>query len=84
MAKRLQVLKASPLLQDMDMKDVPQEVLDSLIANSCDNKALQKRYNAVKRLFSEMAEIEIWLYNANLDLVKKLKASSKENFINVN
>lgn len=72
--ERLQVLKNSSILQEMDLKDIPKDVLDSLIANICENKVLQKRYNLQKRIFSEMAEIEIWLHDANVDLEKKLEA----------
>lgn len=71
--ERLQVLKNSPILKEMDLKDIPKDVLDSLIANSCENKVLQKRYNLQKRIFSEMAETEIWLHNANVDLENKIK-----------
>lgn len=73
LVKRLNTLKNSPILQEMDLKDIPKDILDSLIANSCENKVLQKRYNLQKRIFSEIMEIEIYLHNANLDLEKKMK-----------
>lgn len=73
LAKRLNILQNSPILQEMDLKEIPKDTLDALIANTCENKILQKRYNLQKRIFSEMAEIEIWLYNANLDLENKIK-----------
>lgn len=83
LVKRLQILKNSPILQEMNLKDIPKETLDDLILGCCKNSALQKRYNLQKRIFSEIATIEIILYNANLDLQKKLLAA-KEHLVNVN
>lgn len=77
MVKRLNTLKNSPILQEMDLKDIPKDILNELIQGCCKNGALQKRYNLQKKLFSEMAEAEIWLHNANMDLKQKLSATDK-------
>jgi len=77
LAKRLNVLKNSPILQEMDLSDIPKETLDALIAGCCKNSALQKRYNLQKRILSEVMEAEIWLHNANVDLKNKLSTSDK-------
>jgi len=83
LVKRLNILQNSPILKEMDLKDIPKDVLDALIAGTCENKVLQKRYELQKRIFSEIMEIEIWLQRARLDLEKKLTAS-KKNLADVN
>lgn len=68
---RLQELRNSKVLQTLDFKDIPQDVMDSLIANTCENIVLQKRYNLQKRLIQEAIDLEIELHNLKVDLASK-------------
>lgn len=77
LVKRLQTLKNSPILAEMDLKDIPKDVLNDLIVGCCKNSALQKRYNLQKRIFSEIAESEIWMHNARIDLEQKTQRPPK-------
>ena len=68
---RLRVLKNSALLQDADLKDIPEDVRKSLVDNTCEDKTLQRKYNTIIKLFSEVMEIEKELVNMNMDLDAK-------------
>ena len=41
--ERLHILKNSALVRAANLQDIPKDVLDSLIANTCENKVLQKK-----------------------------------------
>jgi hypothetical protein len=75
--KRLEVLKRSVILQDIDLKDIPKDILYSLIANKCENKTLQRKYNTQKRLLGEVIELEAMLHNMRVDLNAKLNLKGK-------
>lgn len=69
--QRLNILKNSPLIQEADLKDVPKDVLDHLIAGDYENKVMQKKYNTMKRILGEIMEHEIALNNMKADLLVK-------------
>ena len=75
--ERLATLRNSSVLQDANLKELPQDVIDSLIAGTHENEALQKRYNLIKKLLNEMMMLEIELKQMQEDLkAKRLKGIS--------
>lgn len=77
MVLRLNLLKNSSLLQEADLKDIPKDVLDHLIAGDCDNKVMQTKYNKIKKLLGEMAELEVELGKMKIDLLAKQSPKEK-------
>ena len=75
--QRLRTLKNSSLISQAGLKDIPQEVRDKLIAGTCENKALQHKYNTINKLLTEITELEIELHNMRVDLSGKLDAAKK-------
>lgn len=75
--QRLNILKNSPLLQEPDLKDIPKDILDHLIAGDCENKVMQKKYNTMKRLLGEMADLEVELGRMKYDLLVKQRLKEK-------
>jgi uncharacterized protein (DUF1810 family) len=75
--QRLQVLKNSPLIQDADLSNLSQEVIDSLVAHTCENKTLQKRYDACQRILGEMILLEGELFKMKEDLKAKHSLQGK-------
>jgi hypothetical protein len=69
--QRLTQLRNSTLVNDFDLKDIPKDILDSLIANKCENTVLQKKYNTLKRIGEEAMKLEIELHNMKVDLDAK-------------
>lgn len=75
--ERLTTLRNSTVLQDANLKDLPQDVIDTLIAGTCENEVLQKRYNLIKKLLNEMMMLEIELKQMQEDLrIKQSKEIS--------
>jgi uncharacterized protein (DUF1810 family) len=68
---RLNTLKNSSLIQDADLSNLPKEVIDSLVAHTCENKALQKRYDACQRVLGELISLEGELFKMKEDLKVK-------------
>ena len=75
--ERLNLIKNSSLFKEADLKDIPQETIDKLIANTCENKELQRKYNSIKRLLSEAMELEIELRKMQLDLANKQETKTR-------
>lgn len=69
--KRLYRLKNSPLLQEADLKDVPKDVLKTLIAGTCENKDMQRKYRSLNSILGEILELEKELLDMKLDLEAK-------------
>jgi len=71
--ERLAKIKNSSLLQEADLKDIPKETLDQLIAGTCENKVLQRKYRSIQKLLDEMISLEIELNSMRDDLAEKQK-----------
>jgi hypothetical protein len=74
---RLNVLKNSPLIQDADLSNLPKEVIDSLVAHTCENKDLQRKYNTCQRILGEIIELEGELFRMKEDLMVKQTRQGK-------
>ncbi len=70
-ATRLDQINKSKVLEALNFDDIPKELLDSLIANTCENIPMQKRYNLYKRLLEEKIRLEIDIQNMKVDLMAK-------------
>jgi hypothetical protein len=71
--ERLDQINRSKVLEALNFDDIPKDILDSLIANTCENRPMQKRYNLYKRLLEEKIRLEIDLHNMKIDLAEKAK-----------
>ena len=80
--ERLNLIKNSSLFKEADLKDIPKDVIDTLVANTCENKELQRKYNSIKRLLSEGIELEIELRNMQIDLTNKQANKEKKGGVN--
>jgi hypothetical protein len=84
--KRLQILKNSQLLKDADLSDLPKDVVDKLIAGTCEQKDLQTRYKKCMKIISEITELELMLQQMKQDLAFKkgvLSQAPQENVVDV-
>ena len=75
--QRLNVLKNSPLIQDADLSSLPKEVIDTLVAHTCENKALQKKYDTCQRILGELISLEAELTRMREDLKVKQSLQGK-------
>ena len=69
--ERLNQLKGSPLLEEADLKDIPKDQLDQLIAGDHPDKEMQRKYKTINRIMGEIIELEIEIKNMQNDLVQK-------------
>ena len=69
--ERLNQLKGSPLLEEADLKDIPKDQLDQLIAGTHPNKEMQRKYKTINRIMGEIIELEIEIKNMQNDLSQK-------------
>jgi hypothetical protein len=71
--RRLRILKNSQILKDADLSGLPEEVIKSLSAGTCENAHLQKRYKLCSEIMAEMIEIETELAQMRYDMDEKKK-----------
>ncbi len=69
--QRLAKLKSSPLLDKVDLKDIPEDTVKQLIEGTCENKTLQKEYNTSKRILDEIMSLDLELFEMQQDLDQK-------------
>ncbi len=69
--QRLAKLKSSPLLDKVDLKDIPEDTVKQLIEGTCENKTLQKEYNTSKRILDEIMSLDLELFQMQQDLDQK-------------
>lgn len=75
-SERLATLKNSSLLQEADLKDIPKEDLDLLIAGTHPNKTMQRKYRSINKILGEILELTKELRAMQLDLDEKQKKSN--------
>lgn len=68
---RLNLLKNSSLLQEADLKDIPQEQIDQLIAGTHPNKDMQRKYRSINRIMGEIIDLTKALNEMQVDLAEK-------------
>lgn len=76
--KRLNILKNSQILKDADLSDLPEDLVKQLIAGTCKNDVLQKRYRTCSRILDEVSRLQIELKIMQTDLAKKKLLPKKD------
>ena len=64
-------IKNSQLLKEADISSLPKEVVDALVAGTCENKTLQRKYNSCKKLLDKLINLKLELTLMKEDLDSK-------------